>query len=125
MLIHVLKFIHLIATLGLLGSAVVCLSLVATKKFDLITRLNKVMLALMVFTVITGTFLVIPKHFTFHTPWIQAAYVFCTLFFVGVLLLIFLKKYVEQRWLWYSSYVFLILILTGIVHDAVTKTTFL
>lgn len=125
MLIHVLKFIHLIATLGLLGLAIACLSLVASGKFDLITRLNKIILALVAFAVLTGTFLVIPKHFTFHTPWIQAAYFFCVIFFLGVLILILAQQYRNQRWLWYLSYVLLIGILIGIVHDAVTKSTFL
>ncbi|MHB1947493.1 MAG: hypothetical protein ACYCQI_05205 [Gammaproteobacteria bacterium] len=125
MLIHVLKFIHLLATLGLLGLAIACLSLVSSKKFDLITRLNKIMLALVLFAMLTGTFLVIPKHFTFHTPWIQAAYFFCVIFFLGVLILILTQKHCKQRWAWYLSYLLLIGILIGIVHDAVTKSTFL
>lgn len=133
MLIHFLKFIHLLSTLGLLGSAIFCLALVCSKKFtavnlnypDLLTRLNKIMLVLAFFAMLTGTFLVYPKHFTFHTPWIQAAYLFVMLFSLGVLSLLLLKKKREQRWLWCLSYLVLIFILIGIIHDAVTKTTFL
>lgn len=124
MLVNVTKFIHLIATLGLLGLAISCVALVGSKRFDLITRYNKIMLALTCFAILTGTLLIYPKGFTYHTPWIQAAYIFSTIFCLGLLLLIYLHKY-QQRWLWCLSYLLLIIILIGIVHDAVLKTTFL
>lgn len=133
MLVHLLKFTHLIFTLGLLGSAISCLILVGSKKFvntpfhqpDIITRLNKAMLVMGLFAGLTGTLLVYPKNYTFQTHWIQAAYVFLTLFGLSIASLIFLKKKNIPRWVWVVSYLILLAILIGITHDAVSKSTFL
>lgn len=127
MLINFLKFIHVLLILSLLGSAIYCLILVSVKKSDHITRLNKIILALGFFAALTGTLLVIPKHFTFHTPWIEAAYILIGIFCFGILFLAFLKMkgILNHRWLWLLLYGVLVIILIGIIHDAVTKTTFL
>lgn len=133
MLIHFLKFIHLLLTLGLIGSALTCLALIGSKQFssvhfdsqNTITRLNKMMLLLALLVMLTGTFLVHPKHFTFHTPWIQAAYVLVLIFSLAIASLILFKKNLKQKWLWRVTYLCLIIVLIGIIHDAVTKTTFL
>lgn len=133
MLVNVLKFIHLLLTLSLLGSSLFCLILISFRKSapahppqnDMINRVNRTMLWLLAFSLITGTLLVYPKHFTFHTPWIQAAYLL--VFLVGLLVsgLIFLRK--KNQWAWVSRGIYLILIvlLIGVIHDAVSKTTFL
>jgi len=132
-LIEVLKFIHLLLTLSLLGSTLFCLILISLKKRvlihsphdDIIIRLNRIMLWLLVFAVLTGTLLVYPKHFTFHTPWIKAAYLLVFLFGTLVSLLTTFRKKNMWRWSTGLGYLMLIMMLIGIVHDAVTKTSFL
>ena len=127
MLTDFLKFIHLLLTLSLLGSAVCCLILASLQKNSLntLTTLNRTMLWLLVFTVITGTLLVYPKHFNFHTPWIQAAYVLVFLCGTLISLLLACRKKYQGRWLWGMSYLFLLGLLVIVVHDAASKTTFL
>lgn len=82
------------------------------------------MLFISLVALITGTLLVVPKHFTFHTPWIQAAYLLITLFGLSIFLLIKygsrLKPILQKL-----IYMTLILALVCVIHDAVTKTTFL
>jgi hypothetical protein len=128
-MIDVLKFIHLLITLSLLGSTFFCLILVSfpthPEQTILIKRFNRIILWLLSFAIVTGTLLIYPKHFTFHTPWIKAAYVF--VFLCGGLLsmlMVFRKKY-SLRWFSLMSYLLLIILLIAIIHDAVTKTTFL
>lgn len=132
MLIHFLKFFHVLITVGLLGSALYCLILIFSKKaapahcvqHDQVTCMNKIMLLLLVLAMLTGTFLVYPKQFTFHTHWIQAAYFLSLLCIFGISLLILFKKKIKMRSVWMFSYLVLIVILIGIIHDAVTKSTF-
>jgi len=128
-LINILKFIHLLLTLSLLGSTIFCLMLTSFKTHfpqnDMISRMNRIMLWLLAFSLITGTLLVYPKHFTFHTPWIEAAYLL--IFLAGLLVsgLIFLRKKNQWAWVLRGIYLILIILLIGVIHDAVTKTTFL
>lgn len=124
MLIHFVKFFHLLFALGLL--TIVMRSAILTGPNQSQTRRDKVMLGLALFALITGTLLVYPKHFTFHTPWIQAAYVLVILFCVAIVGLIYLKnKQTSRLWLVNLSYFVLAVLLMFVVHDAVTKTTFL
>ena len=134
MLINFLKFFHILLTLGLIGSTFYCLLLITNKKFFsaplakttiTLTQLNKIILTLLFFAVLTGTFLVYPKNFTFHTPWIQAAYLFVFIFGVGIFSLIIQRNKLTKVLLWRATYLFLILILIGITHDAVTKSSLL
>jgi hypothetical protein len=141
-LVFFIKFIHLLLTLGLLSSAIYCLIVIGSRQFATrvssrqnLFRLNKIILILGLFAMLTGTLLVIPKHFTFHTPWIQAAYVLLMIFGLGIASLALLKKKRlfqkdrvisrKERLGWQVAYLILIIILIGIIHDAVTKTTFL
>jgi len=74
-----------------------------------------------------GTLLVLPKHYTFHTPWIQAAYFFVGILFLAILLLASIikkKKNITQKHFWQGAYLFLIIILICIIRDAVMKTSF-
>ncbi len=122
MFVDILKFIHLLLTLSLLGLTFVCLisvTLVDVKR-ETLSTLNRIMLWLLVFSVLTGTLLVYPKHFTFHTPWIQAAYVL--VFLCGTLISLLLV-FKPRRFVWGISYLLLALLLLGVVRDAVTKTT--
>lgn len=128
MFVNLLKFIHLLLTLSLLGSASVCLLLISSKQRNhfqsQITRLNQSMLILAILAMLTGSLLVHPKHFTFHTPWIQAAYLFIFIFSLFIATLILFKKHLlKKTWIWRIVYIILIIILIAVVHDAVTKTS--
>jgi hypothetical protein len=107
---HFVKFIHILCALGLLGGT--------TYRFMAITfRLNKLFLLLAGLAILTGTLLIYPTHFTFHTPWIIAAYLLTFFYILGVTLSLFLKT--PSRLI----YFFLMVTLILIIHDAVTKTT--
>lgn len=138
MLVNFIKFIHLLLTLGLLGSASYCLTLIGSKTTSIhnFIRLNQIMLLLCILAMLTGTFLVIPKQFTFHTPWIQAAYLLLLVVGLGIFSIVLLKKKRLPKKttmelprtdciVWRLAYFVLILLLIGIIHDAVTKTTFI
>lgn len=132
MLIYFIKFIHILCVLGLLGTAIYNALLLSPKKIVMNNSagypayfLNKSMLILALLSMLTGTLLVYPKHFTFHTHWVQAAYLLLLFFGFGVVGLNWLHK--KQKSVWTKSLVCLILIalLFFIIHDAVTKNTFL
>ena len=133
MLVNIVKFLHMLCVLGLFGATLYCLLQTGSKKLALantrlqekITRMNQLLLGLGSLALLSGTLLVYPKHFTFHTPWIQAAYVLVIVFGLGIAaLLILRKKMVAHRRLQRVAYLALIVILIAITHDAVTKTTF-
>ncbi|MEO8402053.1 MAG: hypothetical protein ABI597_09715, partial [Gammaproteobacteria bacterium] len=123
-----IKFFHLLMVLGVLGSTFFCLVLIASNNpawQNTVRRFNKAMLCFALLAMTSGTLLVYPKHYTFHTPWIMAAY-FLVLIFVGVVLMLrMLMKKSGARWLWASVYLFLLLPLAVLIHDAVSKTTVL
>ena len=133
MLIGLVKFIHLIFALSLLGSILYCLILVSSNKFipaylprrDKINRTNKLAISFCVLAALTGTLLVYPKHYTFHTPWIEAAYLLVLALASTLSGLLFLTRNQKIRWLWQLTYVILITLLVFVIHDAVTKSTFL
>jgi uncharacterized membrane protein YozB (DUF420 family) len=123
MLIDLIKFIHLLITLSLLGLTFHC---VTTKDTLNLKRINITLFCLGVFAILTGTLLVYPKHFTFHTPWIQAAYVLVVSFCLCVGAMIFFpqKSYTRKSFL-RGVYFILLMLLVVVIHDAVTKTTFI
>lgn len=125
MTIDLLKFLHLLFALGLLIALLYCVFFLSRKDY-LTTRLHRPMVYLSVLAVLTGTLLVYPKQFTFHTPWIQAAYFFALLLWVGLAFISYFKRKndvsVRVLRLIYAS---LLVILIIVTHDAVTKTTFL
>jgi hypothetical protein len=123
MLIFFLKFIHVIFALSLFGGTLYCL----TAKHNLIASSTKPLLFMSLLAMLTGTLLVYPKHFTFHTPWIIAAYTLLFLVMLGILFLFSLKKkgIFNRPWNLRVTYFILGLLLLFIIHDAVTKTTFL
>jgi drug/metabolite transporter (DMT)-like permease len=122
------KFLHLLFVLSLAGIIVYCLSVVSTKKFVLnpayqkikIHHLNRYLLLLAAGALCTGTLLVYPKHFTYHTSWIQTAYALLALF-AGILLILLSIKQRFARSIWLMIYLLLALILITAIHDAVTK----
>lgn len=115
--IYLLKFIHLLCTLSLLG-LIIYIVLFAPNRMK---QLSRLMLYLSLLALMTGTLLIYPKHFSFHTPWIQAAYLLIVVFATGI---IFLRR-IEKKFLQRTGLIALSVILLLIVHDAVTKTTFL
>jgi len=116
--VALLKFVHVLCALGLLG-------LIVYGFIDPSKPLSrKIILGLSVLALLTGTLLVHPKHFTFHTPWIQAAYSLL-LVFVLMTLWISAQKNKLPLWVWRLIYLVLIAILAIIIHDAVMKTVFL
>src|SRR5205823_14041533 len=92
MFISIIKLIHLLFALGLLGLSFFCVVLISTKKTKIIsqsrintfTSINKIMLGVALFAALTGTLLVYPKDYTFHTHWIVAAYLLVVLFCILV-----------------------------------------
>lgn len=115
MITETIKFVHLLCVLGLLGLTVHCVMAKSTLQFY---RAQTSLLILAVAGMLTGTFLVHPRHFTFHTHWIIAAYVLMISFIVSIGLMFFYKK----NWRW--VYIFLSILLMIVIHDAVTKSTF-
>ena len=69
---------------------------------------------------ISGSLLIYPKGYTFHTHWIQAAYLLLSIFVLSIFLLKYLKYFKYLK----IIYFILILLLIFIIRDAVTKTTF-
>lgn len=119
-----IKFFHLLCVLSLSVSVVFCLALASQKKYDMIFRINKTMLVMMPFAMLTGALLVFPSHFTFHTPWIRAAFLLASSFIFAIVLLLFLQKKKNHLGL-QMIYLFLAVILILTIHDAVTRSTFL
>ena len=123
--VYLLKFIHIILALGLVGTAIYCVVAVGLKKSH--TLLKQVLLLLAFLALLTGSLLVLPKHYSFTTPWIQAAYALVMVFalLVTSLLVWNKKRGIHHRGWWIMGYVFLIVLLVMIIHDAVTKSTFI
>lgn len=130
MFIDIIKFIHLLTTLGLIGLAVYCLALTLSTQFaslfpnpsQKISRLNRAMLLLTGIALMTGTLLVYPKHFTFHTHWIDVAY--AAVLAVGALLIICSRVKISRS-VSLLFYLFLIIIFLVVTHDAISKSTFI
>jgi hypothetical protein len=123
--IYIIKFVHVLFALSLLGLTVYCLSLTNAKYQTRLLFFNKNLLMISFFALITGSLLVYPKHFTFHTPWIQAAYLLIIIYGIMIGLFIAFSKKITRVWIWRCLYLSLIAILVIIIHDAVTKHTFL
>jgi len=121
-LIFIIKFLHVLFAISLLGSIAYC---IITPNSQQLRFLNKNIFLLSIVAIITGTLLVYPRGFTFHTPWIQAAYLLTIIFSFSILLLIYLEnKYqVLNKRLRQVLYFLLMILLMLVVHDAVTKTT--
>lgn len=115
-----LKFLHIVVALSLVGTVISCGVSAIRGKFPERTR---PLVALCLCALASGSLLVIPKHYTFTTPWIMAAYLLVSFFILITVLGFFLKK--NQRFLTTAAYLILATLLVIIIHDAVTKSTFL
>ncbi len=129
MVISFIKFIHIMASMSLLGCTFFCFARSVPKaSFDTAQQtmrlIHKFLLLMVILAIMTGTFLVYPKNFTFHTPWIQAAYVLALIYLMLILLIIRTKSTLTTHGFRFI-YGVLVLILVFITHDAITKTTFL
>lgn len=126
MLIHFVKFFHLLSALGLLGIVFLCWNLCRApyhSRFRGNDFLHRMLFALSLIALITGTLLVYPKNYTFHTPWIKAAYLLLSLFIIIASLLNMRK--LKNKQLLLGIYSLLIMMLLIVAHDAVRKSTFL
>jgi len=115
MFVYFIKFLHILAALSLLGVVFLCI----TAKKPPLTQ--KILFILAIVALVTGTALVYPKSFTFHTPWIMAAYLLLGIFGIFVL---FLNKISNIKFA-KGVYIFLFFILILIIHDAISKSTVL
>lgn len=114
-LIYLLKFFHVLFALSLLSlTTYTSLSNQLMQK-----KLNRGLLWLSPCALLTGTLLVYPKHFTFHTPWIMAAYFLLFSFSAGIIVLNYVKNNDWRKFI----YFILIILLILVIHDAVTKLT--
>jgi len=127
MAIHLIKFIHLVAVLGCFAAIIFTINN-AVKGLLNKQKLRQLILILIflgLIAFITGLLLVHPKGFTFHTPWIQTANYLMSIFVLAILgLLTVHNKNINPKLIiaLYASFAILLLLL---VHDAVTKSTFL
>jgi hypothetical protein len=132
MLTSILKFVHMLFVLTLLGSTFYAVVLVTSRKFVIakthqharLQRVHQIMLLSLTFALVTGTLLVYPKELTFRTYWIQAAYGLSAVFAGGVILLSLFQqhKLTDKRWTWAIFYFLLGAVLVGSIHGAVTKS---
>lgn len=106
----------------------------AEPKADQLFIINNLLLILTLAALITGSILVYPEHFTFHTHWILAAYALIILFGLNILLLMRLHQKHRKKQspmtslqiaIWRLMYIVLAIILIIIMHDAVSRATLL
>jgi hypothetical protein len=99
---------------------------------QLLPFIDSIIFSFLLLSVFWGTVLVYPKHFTFHTPWVVAAYLLSATFFaVYGLIIVLRKKICHQahskftKLLLHLLYALIFIMLIFIIHDAVTKQTYL
>ncbi len=130
LLVQLIKCIHLLLTLSIVGAIFYSFVAVFSPRFEtkrraMVIRLNKGLVGLIFFAGLTGALLIYPRHFSLQTPWIQAAFLLVSVCWVVLLGLLAIRHKTYYRWVCGFVYVLLILILIGVIHDAVTKTTFI
>ncbi len=136
-MIALVKAFHLIIVLLLIGnvSALLLLSFKHDSSWHVFRpRLLRSVLWLFLLTMISGTLLVYPRHYTFHTHWIIAAYLL--VIFCGALLHYLYRLYhrkahinnmtmtLSQLWLQRTILLTSCFCLLVVIHDAVVKHTF-
>lgn len=125
MLIDSLKFLHILCALTLFGCVLFnfVTSFIAPKKM-LSVNIDYLSLVIIIVLFITASFLVIPKGYTFATPWINVAFTFLTIVMIQMCIVIYLKvKKNCLKNLLTLNYGIMLIILVMIIHDAVTKHT--
>ncbi len=136
-MIALIKAFHLVLVMILLTIPIVLLFLNLKKPQDYLDLRHKMLrLALWLLGLLglSGSLLVHPRHFTFHTPWILAAYF---LVFIGAILIQYpYRQYkilgtrnlpLSSSFLWLErgTLILSFVLFIGIIHDAVTKQTFI
>lgn len=140
LLINIDKALHILCVLALVGlmlmsQASILYSQLKHQPEFLIQdlnwaiRLDEWLLFLIPLLYLSGALLVIPKGYQFTTPWIDAAFIFLAIIFFLILLSRYLKclALASRRSLLclHLVYVAIWLICSFIIHDAVTKQTWL
>ncbi|MCW5589554.1 MAG: hypothetical protein KIT27_07820 [Legionellales bacterium] len=146
MIIYLEKYLHVILAMSLFGACVLAYGLsvfnwreasIAHRQFynNFLQQLDYFIYGVIVLLILTGTLLVYPKGFTFHTPWIIAAYFLLGINSILLFLTAYLRKKAEvqqQRWqsislgMWLTYHALQIILIVSfvlIIHDAVTKQT--
>lgn len=124
-MVYLLRFLHLLCVLGLLGITSVCIIGIPWRKPDI--RWLWGILVLGCCAALTGTFLVSYSKFNFASAWIDAAYILTAWVLMGFSCLFWLHKLhpTSGTIRWPFASVVLLLLLIGVIYDAVTKSTFL
>jgi L-asparagine transporter-like permease len=127
MWVDIYKFIHISCMLTLCGLILVntVLSMQKDQKLASSIKLDLFCFITIACLYFTGAMLVIPKGFTFITPWINAAFAFVSVISIQIGLGIYLKTFYfnKVKWLISLNYSVMLIILIAIIHDAVTKHT--
>ena len=124
MIIEFIKFLHLLCALTLFGLILFNFFVLAVKKVALSYKTDYAALFVILVLFVTASFLVIPKGYTFATPWVNAAFTFLTVVSAQLGLAIYLKKSPSPSSSGCSlNYALILLILSIIIHDAVVKHT--
>ena len=124
--VELLKFFHVLVALTLFGFVLAnLLTQLMTPKQILSPRIDQLSLLLCVLLMITASMLVVPEGYTFTTPWINAAFIYLAVVMLQLVLACVLKvkKPPVSTWVLLLNYGMMIVILMGIIHDAVTKHT--
>ncbi len=124
-MVYLLRFLHILCVLGLLGLTSVCIIGIPWRKPDI--RWLWGILVLGCCAMVTGTFLVFFSKFNFASPWIDAAYILTAAVLMGFSGLFWLHKHnpTSGSIRWPFASVVLLLLFIGVIYDAITKTTFL
>lgn len=95
-------------------------------------KINFFNIFLILIQILSGSLLVISKHYHFNTRWIDAAYLFagtCLLILFYLIILLRQKKKTglkkKQIWQLHLLHLMIIFIAIIIMHDAICKTSFL
>lgn len=125
MIIEILKFLHLLFALTLFGLVLFNFSTqLSSRKMSLSYKTDYFSLVVVLLLFITASFLVVPKGYTFATPWINTAFTLLTVITIQLFLSVYFKKKKSMlKKFLLANYGIMIIILIMIVHDAVTKHT--
>lgn len=134
MTVALIKFSHLVLALGIFGMLVCCM--LATFKQHLVTYNNQTLInielgivIMMGIGMVTGALLTYPRGFTFHTPWIRAAFELLTVSIVMLGLQILWRRKATispvRQGLFRFNYVLILVMMILVIHDAITKHTWL
>ena len=126
MWINIYKFLHILSMLCLCALILFnTAQAFGQKQYQTTVKLDALCFVFIACLYLTGAALVMPKGFTFSTPWIQAAFAFISILSIQIGLSIYLKlfNFSKLKTILNLNYTLMLLILVVIIHDAVTKHT--